>query len=208
MPEPVRSRLRPIPMMRTLAVSTAAVFLLAGCGSGPSSSDEPSSGDGGETASASPSPTGAPTVPSDEPPVSSSYAVDVPGESGPLQVTEQRHPRGGFQLRVFAPDGATWRELRVDDQPLLPFVALDVEEHPWSIGCSDGGLVFTEAVAHEPAGVAFAWDIKRTTYAVEGSTVTPGTTQEIADNVLPAKLTADYPDLVKHTAFTNCRATG
>ena len=67
--------------------------------------------------------------------------------------------------------------------------------------------MFTEAVAHEPVGIAPAWDIKQTTYAVDGTTVTKGATKEIADNVLPKDLEAKYPDLVKHSAFESCRAS-
>ena len=54
----------------------------------------------------------------------------------------------------------------------------------------------------------FAWDIQRTTYAVEGGEVTAGETEEIADNVLPAQLKAKYPELVDYSAFKSCRAAG
>jgi len=141
-----------------------------------------------------------------EPPVRSAFGVVVPGRQGALVVTKQVHPRGGFQLRVFAFDNGVLVELKTDDHPLVPFVALDVQERPLSIDCTDGGVVFTEAVAHKPAGVVFAWDIQRTTYAVEGNAVTVGETEEIADNVLPAQLKAKYPDLVDYSAFKSCRA--
>jgi hypothetical protein len=63
-------------------------------------------------------------------------------------------------------------------------------------------------VAHQPSGVAFAWDIRQTSYSLDGAAVTPAATKEIADNVLPAQLDAKYPDLVRHTAFKSCRAGG
>ncbi len=144
-------------------------------------------------------------IPTD-PPVTSAFAVD-PGSGGQLVVTKADHPRGGYQLRVYAAGTDELAELKVDGQSLLPFVALDVQDHPWSIDCSADGLVFTEAVAHEPVGIAPAWDIKQTTYAVDGTTVTKGATKEIADNVLPKDLEAKYPDLVKHSAFESCRAS-
>ena len=122
-------------------------------------------------------------------------------------MTRADHPRGGYQLRVYAASADELTELKVDGQPLLPFVASDVQEHPWSIDCSADGLVFTEAVAHEPIGVVPAWDIKQTTYVVDGTSVTKGATKEIADNVLAQDLEAKYPDLVKHSAFTSCRAS-
>jgi hypothetical protein len=139
-----------------------------------------------------------------EPAVSSAFAVD-PGSGGQLVVTKADHPRGGYQLRVYAADSTELAELTVDGQSLLPFVATDVQEHPWSIDCSADGLVFTEAVAHEPVGVAAAWDIKQTTYAVDGTSVTKGATKEVADNVLPNELGTKYPDLAKHSAFASCR---
>jgi hypothetical protein len=145
--------------------------------------------------------------PSDEdPPVTSAYAVAPQGQDEQLVVTKADHPRGGYQLRVYAAGSKELVELVSAGRPLLPFVALDVKEHPWSIDCSADGLVFTEAVAHEPVGVAPAWDIKQTTYTLDGATLTEGPTKEIADNVLPQDLDAKYPDLVKHSAFESCRA--
>jgi len=145
-------------------------------------------------------------MPLDAPPLTKAFAVEVPGREGALLVTRQGHPRGGFQLRVYAAGPGELVELKVDDSPLVPFVALDVQERPLSVDCSDGGVVVTEAVAHKPPGVVFAWDIQQTTYAVEGGEVTAGETKEIADNVLPAQLKAKYPDLVDYSLFKSCRA--
>ena len=147
-------------------------------------------------------------MPVGAPPLSKAFAVEVPGREGALLVTRQDHPRGGFQLRLYAagPDGLV--ELRTDDHPIVPFVALDVQERPLSVDCTDGGVVLTEAVAHKPAGVMFAWDIQRTTYTVGEGEVTARKTEEIADNVLPAQLEAKYPELVHYSAFKSCRAAG
>ena len=144
---------------------------------------------------------------SDDPPVTSAFAVAPPGQDQQLIVTKANHPRGGYQLRVYAAHGEDLVELTSEGKPLLPFVATDVQEDPWSIDCSADGLVFTHAVAHEPAGIVPAWDIKQTTYALDGTTVTAGPTKEIADNVLAKELGAKYPDLVKHSAFASCRAS-
>jgi hypothetical protein len=147
-------------------------------------------------------------VQQDQPPVSAAYGVDVPGHQGALLVTREDHPRGGFQLRLYAAgNDEKLTELEVDGRSLVPFVVLDVQEHPLSVDCTNGGVVVTEAVAHEPHGVVFAWDIKRTSYAVDGSDVTAGATKEIGDNVLPGQLAAKYPELVKHSAFASCRAS-
>ena len=142
----------------------------------------------------------------DQPPVRTAFGVDVPGRTGELLVTRQDHPRGGFQLRVYAAGDGKLVELEVDGHSLVPFVALDVQEHPLSVDCTNGGVVITEAVAHEPPGVMFTWDVRRTPYAVEGTGVTAGRTEEIADNVLPGQLDVKYPDLVTYAAFKSCRS--
>ena len=140
------------------------------------------------------------------PPLTKAFAAAVPGREGALLVTRQDHPRGGFQLRLYAVGQDGLVELKTDDHPIVPFVALDVQERPLSVDCTDGGVVLTEAVAHKPAGVIFAWDVQRTTYTIEGGEVTKGHTEEIADNVLPAQLEAKYPELVDYSAFKSCRA--
>lgn len=145
------------------------------------------------------------SLPADEPPVTQIFGVRVPGRDGELVVTRSTHPRGGFQLRVYAAEGARLVELERGSEPLVPFVATDVQEHPLSVGCTENALVVTEAVAHEPAGIAYAWDVRRTAYALDGVTLTAGPTKEIADNVLPAQLTRRWADLVDHTAFAGCR---
>ncbi|MEO7449278.1 MAG: hypothetical protein ABI336_13480, partial [Humibacillus sp.] len=145
------------------------------------------------------------TLPADEPPVTQIFGVRVPGRAGELVVTRSTHPRGGFQLRVYAAEGARLVELERGSEPLVPFVATDVQEHPLSVGCAESALVVTEAVAHEPAGIAYAWDVRRTAYALDEVTLTAGPTREIADNVLPAQLARRWADLVDHTAFAGCR---
>jgi hypothetical protein len=140
-------------------------------------------------------------------PLARAYGVQVPGRDGQLLVTRQEHPRGGFQLRLYAASAGQLAELQSDGQSLVPFVATDVQEHPLSVDCTDGGLVLTEAVAHEPIGIVPAWDIKRTTYTLDGTTVTKGATQEIADNVLAHQLGRKFPALVAHEAFAGCRVS-
>ena len=142
----------------------------------------------------------------DEPPVQQVYGVRVPGRRAELVVTRASHPRGGFQLRVYAAQGSRLVELRRGSETLLPFVATDVQEHPYSVTCGRDALVVTEAVAHEPAGVIAAWDVRRTTNALgSGADVTAGPTREVADNVLPAALRRDWRGLVRHDAFAGCR---
>lgn len=144
-------------------------------------------------------------IPRGEPPVRTAFAVKVAGHRGDLLVTRQDHPRGGFQVRVFALRGNELVELQANGRPLLPFLATDVQEHPLSVDCADGGVVVTEAVAHEPVGVLFAWDVRRTSYTLDGAKLGRGSSQEVADNVLPRQLESRYPALVAHAIFARCR---
>ena len=142
------------------------------------------------------------------PPVTKAFAVSVPEVAADLLVTRQEHPRGGYQIRVFTLDGDSLVEVRDGESPLVKFIATDVQEHPLSIDCTAGGLVLTEAVAHEPRGVMFAWDVMRTTYAVKPGAVTRESSKEIADNVLPGQLAKKFPELVKYSMFASCRDDG
>ena len=240
-------------MMRTLAVSAAALFLLGGCGSAdPEEKPAAESGSTAGTATVggcaadSQEVTGAKAVAGVDldgdgqteavkltadggkcpgllfakqgdgyvvtkaavpaPPVASAFGVALPGQDAQLLVTRQEHPRGGFQLRVYAAHDGELVELKHGGETLFPFVATDVEEHPASIDCADNGIVVTEAVPHQPVGVVAAWDVQRTTYTLEDGKVTAGPTDEVADNVLPKQLAGKYPDLVEHAAFASCRA--
>ncbi|MEO7942852.1 MAG: hypothetical protein ABIR34_05570, partial [Marmoricola sp.] len=190
MPEPACSRLRPITMMRTLAV--VALLVLTGCGSAhrttSSGKNEGESettkakvgscpadasdvvnartltavdmdGDGkGDvvklTAASSACPNllfaelgqryVAAQLKQGEPPMVKAFGVAVPGHKGALLAVRGDHPRGGFQLRLYAPgEGDELVELKVEGHSLVPFIALDVQEHPLSIDCEDGGVVVT-----------------------------------------------------------------
>jgi hypothetical protein len=145
-------------------------------------------------------------LPDGGPEVRNAFAVQVPGHEGDVVVTRQDHPRGGYQLRLFAAGADDLGELEDGNGPLVPFVALDVDEHPFRVDCTDGGVALTEAVAHEPPGVLFAWDVRRTTYAVTGTEIGRTATREVADNVLPEQLDRKFPALKEHRAFASCRA--
>ncbi len=145
-------------------------------------------------------------LPVGAPLVTSVVGVDLEGRDGALVVTRQDHPRGGFQLRVFAtgPDGLA--ELKSEGQPLVPFVATDVREQPLSVDCQGARVVVTEATAHSPAGVVPAWDVRQTAYSIDGSEVTNADVKEIADNVLDKQLGKRYPALTKYAVFPSCRS--
>jgi hypothetical protein len=99
------------------------------------------------------------SLPADEPPVTSAFAIAPSWADGQLLVTRSEHPRGGYQLRIFTLDGDDLTELTVDGQPLVPFVATDTSQPATTVACSDDGFV-----------VGTGNDT--TAYAVDGTRVT------------------------------------
>ncbi len=144
-------------------------------------------------------------LPSGTPPVARAFAARPPGLEHDLLVTRQDHPRGGFQVRLFAAGEDGLAELEADGHSLVPFVALDVDEHPLSLDCADGGVVLTEALPHRPEGTRPTWDVQRTTYAVDGTAVTAGKPEQLAESVPPAGLAQEHPALLDHAVLEGCR---
>lgn len=132
--------------------------------------------------------------------------LELPGRTGEVLLVTVQHPRGGFQARLFGYADGAFEELTVDGDPIFGFVATDTNSSPLSASCVDGGFAVSEAVAHEPIGVVPAWDVFRTTYAVDGNSVTKGPREEVADNVLDAELETTYRALTRHRLFEDCRA--
>jgi hypothetical protein len=128
--------------------------------------------------------------------------VRLAGHPGDLVVTRQDHPRGGYQLHVFArgPDGLV--ELVEGDQPLVPFVATDTRPIPYAVGCAGSSIVVTRATA-EPSG---RWDVRRTTYVVTGTTATRSGADVVASDVDTGR--ADRLMLPGATVFAGCLGTG
>ncbi|KQT94692.1 hypothetical protein ASG49_07640 [Marmoricola sp. Leaf446] len=142
----------------------------------------------------------------DGPAVTSASAVRLPGTDADLLVTQQQHPRGGTQTRVYAAaDGALAELQDPDGNPVVPFVATDTPPAPVSVTCTDDGIAVTEAVAHEPAGVIFTWDVRRTTYAVTDGRAERTGQEEVADNVLPGQLRGRFPELARAEVLADCR---
>lgn len=135
-------------------------------------------------------------------------AVRVPGRTGDLLLVTAQHPRGGFQATLYGYADGALVALTVDGQPIFPFVATDAPSTPMAATCTDGGFEVTVGRRHEPIGVAPAWDVDRTTYVVDGTTVTKGATTEVADNVLEKDFRTTYRALLSYSLFANCRVTG
>jgi hypothetical protein len=128
--------------------------------------------------------------------LTSATRVSLPGREGDLLALRAEHPRGGFQVQVYALDDALG-EVTAAGQPVVPFVATDTTGGYLSVTCADDALVVRQAVVHEPPGIVFAWDVKETRYAVDGLRATRGATTEVADNILDQQLGKEFPD-VKH----------
>jgi hypothetical protein len=132
-------------------------------------------------------------------------AVRLPGARSDLLVTEQQHPRGGTQTRVYAAADRVLAELQdADGNPLVPFVATDTTPAPVSVTCTAAGIVVTEAVARGKAGAAPTWDVRRTTYAVRDGRAERTAREQIADDVPPGRLRERFPELARAEVLADC----
>lgn len=120
----------------------------------------------------------------DEIPVTSTFGITLEGREGQLVVTRQDHPRGGFQLHVYALSGDRLEELQYEDKPLVPFVATDTRPVSHTVDCDRGKIVVREAVA----GSDGSWDIRRTTYAVDGTQVSETDSGSESGNLSPKQV--------------------
>lgn len=132
-------------------------------------------------------------------------AIRVPGRKGELLLITAHHPRGGFQPVLYGFSDGTLEELTVGDSGIFPFIATDTMTDPISATCTENGFEVTTAKAHQPIGIVPAWDVFRTTYTVDGNSVTKGETAKVADNVLDKQLHRRYRPLTRYSLFANCR---
>lgn len=132
------------------------------------------------------------------------HRVVVPGRRGDLVAIDEAHPRGGFQVHLYAYARGSLAEVTTPGGDLpLPFVATDTSGGYVSASCTDQGFVVRQAVAHRPPGVVFAWDVEDTSYRLVGTTARATGTREVADNVLDANLAKNFPELVGRALFTS-----
>jgi hypothetical protein len=139
-------------------------------------------------------------LPGADPAPAKAFGVRIGGQAGDLLVTRQDHPRGGYQLHVFAkgPDGLV--ELTDAGKPLVPFVATDTRPIPYTVDCHGDAIVVSEAVA-KPSGT---WDLSRTTYTVAGSTATKSGQAVAAAGLSPKRIDQLMP--VGKAVFPSCRS--
>jgi hypothetical protein len=140
------------------------------------------------------------TVPSDAPGTTSVFGVRLHGHDGALLVTRQDHPRGGYQLHVFASGSDGLAELKNGSQPLVPFVATDVRPISSSVDCRGSTIVVREAVA----GSSGTWDIRDSTYTVDGSSAASTGSKAVATKVTPKRVDQLMP--AGGAVFPSCRS--
>jgi hypothetical protein len=130
----------------------------------------------------------------------------TPGGAGALlRVDGGVHPRGGFQPHLFLVSDSV-RELTVDGQPVLPFVATDGGMAPMTATCTDdGGVAVLSATTSEPPGVVLAWDVERTTYHITDDGVVRTGSEQIEDHIADPLLRKRMPELFEPGAlFADC----
>lgn len=134
-------------------------------------------------------------------------ATSPGGTTELLLVHGGRHPRGGFQPHLFALTGGL-HEVRVDGDPLLPFVATDGGGTPTTARCGDHGRIeVLTATTSEPPGVILAWDVQRTTYRLVEGEAQQQDSEQIRDHAADPVLRKKMPQLFEPDGFfADCTA--
>jgi len=92
------------------------------------------------------------------------------GDRELLLVRGSGHSRGGYGQTLVGGGGRQLGQVLADGRPLVGFVATDGGAAPSTVRCTaDGGLASVTASLHEPPGVVLAWDVRTTTYRLEGN---------------------------------------
>jgi hypothetical protein len=208
--EPGTVEARPTAMRTVVKVLLPAVAALVLAGCGQSGAADTSAG-GSANSSGNSTSTGNPLHHLDphKYDVSSAVLVRPGGAGGSVLVLARGKPvpRGGYQLHLLAPTGnGSLAEVTNDGRPLLPFVATDGGGLPMTAACTkDGKVVVYTAQAHQPPGVALAWDVTGTTYTLHGDTAQQSATKLVRKAVADPTLRKQMPDLF-HPAkvFAGC----
>jgi len=127
--------------------------------------------------------------------------VRTPGRASDLLLVESAPTGGSTQSHLFSAAG---QEVLVDGRPLLP--AVDTGHRaPVDATCARAGrLVVVTAKAHQPPGIVLAWDVTRTTYAVERDRATPVATATVARAAADPLLRRQHPELYDGRLLASC----
>lgn len=118
------------------------------------------------------------------------------------------HPRGGYQTHLYAlASSGALAEVTARGGPLLPFTSTDTGSAPQTATCTeDGNVAVWTATTHKPPGIVLAWDVRRTTYRIDGATAHPEGTELVEDGAADPLLRKQMPQLFQpHGYFADCR---
>ncbi len=111
-----------------------------------------------------------------------------------------------WQPRLFAAgrDGGL-TEVTLDGRPLLPQVDTQRGSAPMDVTCTaDGGVAVLTSKAHHPPGIVLAWDVRRTTYDIEGGVASVGGTTMVREAAADPLLRGQSPELYDGRLFADC----
>jgi hypothetical protein len=140
------------------------------------------------------------------PGLTSVAVVDLRGSGRDLLLVRGRgHPRGGYQQLLVGGARQRLGEIRAGGRPLVGFVATDGGAAPATVTCTpDGGVATVTATTHAPPGVVLAWDVRRTTYTLEGNRAVR-TSSTLDEAVIDPRLERRLPQLFDpEGAFADC----
>jgi hypothetical protein len=117
------------------------------------------------------------------------------GDNVLVRVDGGVHPRGGFQPHLYLVGPDTIREVTVNGQPVVPFVATDGGMAPMTVRCGDGTIAVVSATTAEPPGVIMAWDVQTTTYTLSADGAREQGAGSLQEDVAEPVLRRDMPEL-------------
>lgn len=123
-----------------------------------------------------------------------------------LLVHERSHPRGGYPVHLYGAAHGELGEVLADGEPVVAFVATDGGMAPATATCTrNGGIATVTATTHEPPGIVLAWDVRQTTYTLDGNDAQQTSTRQIRDAAADPLLRKEMPQLFEPEAyFADC----
>jgi hypothetical protein len=125
-----------------------------------------------------------------------------------VMVNGPGHPRGGYQVHLYALDSqGDLAEVSTGEGPLLPFTATDTGTAPQTATCAkDGDVAVWTTTTNKPPGIVLAWDVRRTTYRLDGATAHDEGTDLVKDGAVDPLLRKQMPQLFQPDGyFADCR---
>lgn len=123
-----------------------------------------------------------------------------------LVLHEKSHPRGGYLVHLYGGADGELAEVLADGAPVIGFVSTDGGGQPATATCTgDGGIATVTATAHEPPGIVLAWEVRRTTYRLDGNDATRTSARLIRVAAADPLLRKEMPQLFDPVGyFADC----